>query len=387
MERLARNGRGLWLIAAFIVCWLFVAEPAPAVDTIYWSDQSSNSIKYAPADGSAPAGQILYSSENAPDGIALDPSTGRIYWASEGSNVVRTGLLSGAGAATDLYTGETGLTGLAVDPVNGRIFWTTGDTVRGAPLAGGGTVDSVFPGQQSLQGVAADVPNHLLYWTQNFGENGNVLRGPYAGPGGSEATLYGPNELGPNFVAVDSAAGGVWWTTFFGGVRAGTPGGAAATTIYNENFGVGIAADTSAGRLYWVADMDGPSEIHSAPIAGGGTITKVADGRGARGIALLRTPLNVTPPVVSPTSGRSGTVLDCSQGAWSIGVPGAFLYRAPTSFAYQWRRNGEDIAGATDAKLTAATPGTYDCRVTATNQAGSTPVLSNPCPLERGGHR
>ena len=30
MDWLARNGRGFWLTAAFIVCWLFVAEPAPA---------------------------------------------------------------------------------------------------------------------------------------------------------------------------------------------------------------------------------------------------------------------------------------------------------------------------------------------------------------------
>ena len=82
-------------------------------------------------------------------------------------------------------------------------------------------------------------------------------------------------------------------------------------------------------------------------------------------------------PAVSPTSGPSGTVLSCSQGTWSIGVPGAFVYRAPTSFAYQWQRDGSDIAGATDVTHTAATPGTYRCIVTATNQAGSTPATSN----------
>src|SRR6185436_68140 len=139
---------------------------------------------------------------------------------------------------------------------------------------------------------AADVAGNSLYWTQNFFENGYVMHGPFGGPAGTEASLYGPGESGPSWVAVDSAANGVWWTTVFGGVRAGTTGGAAATSIYDENFGEGIAADTSAGRIYWVVSNDGPSEIHSAPIAGGGTVTKVADGRGARGIALLRTPLN-----------------------------------------------------------------------------------------------
>jgi hypothetical protein len=350
------------------------AAPAAAADTIYWSDQGSNEIRYAPADGSNPAGTLLYAGENAPDGIALDPSTGRIYWASEGTNEIRTGLLSGGGPASTLYSGETDLDGLAVDPLSNRIYWATGDTVRGAPLAGGGTVDSVYPGQQSVQGVAADVAGGLLYWTLNFFEGGNVMRGPFGG--GGEASLYGP-ETGPSFVAVDSAANGVWWTTVFDGIRAGTPDGAAATTIYDENFGEGIAADTAAGRVYWAASMDGPSEIHSAPIAGGGTVSKVADARGARGLALLRTPLNTVAPLVSPTSGPSGTVLGCTTGTWSIGVPGAFLYRAPTSFAFEWQRNGSDIAGAASASHTAESPGTYTCRVTGINQAGATPQLSS----------
>jgi hypothetical protein len=360
------------MTAAFAA--LVSAGPAAAVDTIYWADRGTGEIRYAPADGSNPAGSLLYASEGRPDGIALDPSTGRIYWASEGTDEIRTGFLSGTGAASTLYGGETNLDGLAVDPVNNRIYWATGDTVRGAPLAGGGTVDSPHPGQQELQGVAADVAGGFLYWTTNYFESGDVLRGPFGG--GGEAVRY-PSESGPSFVAVDSAANGVWWTTAFDGVRAGTADGAPATTIHNENFGEGIVADTAAGRIYWAASMDGPSEIHSAAIAGGGAIGKVADGRDARGLALLRTPLNTVAPVVSPTSGPSGTVLDCTRGTWSIGVPGAFVYRAPTSYSYQWHRNGEDLPGATNPTHTAATPGTYRCTVTATNQAGATPQLSS----------
>jgi hypothetical protein len=354
------------------------AVPALAADTLYWADQGTNTIRYAPADGSAPAAD-LYTGQDGPDGIALDPSTGSIYWASDATGDIRSAPLTGAGPVANLYSGETDLDGLAVDPVSGRLYWATGDTVRGAPLAGGGTVDSVYPGQQSLQGVAADVAGNLVYWTLNFFESGNVMRGPFGG--GGEATLYGP-ESGPSFVAVDSAANGVWWTTAFNGVRAGTPAGAAATTVYDENFGEGIVADTAAGRLYWVASMDGPAEIHSAPIAGGGPVSKIADGRGARGLALLRTPLNTEAPVVSPTSGPSGTVLDCTQGKWSIGVPGAFVYRAPTSFSYQWQRDGADVPGANAATHKAASPGTYRCTVTATNQAGSTPQLSNEAVIE-----
>src|SRR5205823_13575194 len=49
---------------------------------------------------------------------------------------------------------------------------------------------------------------------------------------------------------------------------------------------------------------------------------------------------------------------------------GAFLYRAPRSFAFQWRRNGAVIAGATTSTRIASRAGLYSCRVTAANAAG-----------------
>ena len=63
--------------------------------------------------------------------------------------------------------------------------------------------------------------------------------------------------------------------------------------------------------------------------------------------------------------------LCCSRGSWAPDLHGAFLYRAPQSFAYQWRLNGADIGGANAPHYTATAPGSYTCRVTATNPAGS----------------
>jgi hypothetical protein len=40
-------------------------------------------------------------------------------------------------------------------------------------------------------------------------------------------------------------------------------------------------------------------------------------------------------------------------------------------FAYQWNVNGSDIAGASASSYMASAAGSYACRVTATNQAGS----------------
>jgi hypothetical protein len=76
---------------------------------------------------------------------------------------------------------------------------------------------------------------------------------------------------------------------------------------------------------------------------------------------------NASPPIV-------GTVLTCTTGNW-VGTP--------TSYAYQWTRDGAAIAGATASThtLVSADVGGHDlaCIVTATNATGSTAAPpSNP---------
>ena len=81
-------------------------------------------------------------------------------------------------------------------------------------------------------------------------------------------------------------------------------------------------------------------------------------------------PVMTSPPVVSGTA-TVGSTLSCTQGNWTY---------VPTSYRYQWRRGGANIAGATAAThvLVAADSGTsVSCQVTATNAAGSTPAVSN----------
>jgi hypothetical protein len=81
-------------------------------------------------------------------------------------------------------------------------------------------------------------------------------------------------------------------------------------------------------------------------------------------------PVNTTAPAVSGTA-TVGSTLSCTMGNWTY---------APTSYAYQWRRNGTNIAGATQSTrvLSAADSGTnVSCQVTATNPAGSTSAASN----------
>jgi len=82
-------------------------------------------------------------------------------------------------------------------------------------------------------------------------------------------------------------------------------------------------------------------------------------------------PVNTSPPVISGTA-TVGSTLTSTVGNWTY---------VPTSYAYQWLRGGTTmIPGATAATyvLQAADSGqSISMRLTATNAAGSTPIVSN----------
>jgi hypothetical protein len=70
-------------------------------------------------------------------------------------------------------------------------------------------------------------------------------------------------------------------------------------------------------------------------------------------------------------SGTTGSTLSCTMGTWT---------NVPSSYAYQWLRNGVAIAGATANThvVVAADVGTdVSCEVTATNSYGDASSISN----------
>lgn len=138
----------------------------------------------------------------------------------------------------------------------------------------------------------------------------------------------------------------------------------------------GVAVDPAAGRIYW-ANAAG-NKISSAGLGGGGgfdlpTLTATVDNPGFP--SLLRAPAAAGAPTVSG-AGAPGSTLSCSQGAWAPDLLGSFLYRAPATFAYHWLRDGSPISGATQSTFSVDTAGSYACRVTATNHAGSSSQTS-----------
>jgi hypothetical protein len=85
---------------------------------------------------------------------------------------------------------------------------------------------------------------------------------------------------------------------------------------------------------------------------------------------LLTAPVNVSAPVVSGTA-SVGSVLTTTNGTWD---------NEPTSYTYQWKRNGSNILSATANTYTivaADVSQSITCTVTAINDAGSASATSN----------
>jgi DNA-binding beta-propeller fold protein YncE len=388
-----------------------------AAGRIYWTNRDDNTIRRAPLTAGGTV-ETLYTGTaqgvSEPAGIAIHPAGGRIYWANTGDNTIRRAPLTAGGAFETLYSGSAqgvnGPTGVAIDPDAGQIYWgnVSDNTIRRAPMAGvasGGAVTPLY-GPQDVSvpwWVAIDPAAGRIYWTHwNHPGDGRIRGAPLSGGGGAVDTLY------------DNTRG----VTYAGGMAIDpNPAEPALPRLEADRLELGEVRRFSfsswlrdlisrpsgpPARVYWgngatTAANPNNDTIKGAPVAGGGTVDPLygsAQGVGRpAGLALLRAPIPVAPPTVGWEFTLSGggfggqffggshssaliQRLGCSRGTWAPDLLGSFLYRAPQSFAYQWRLNGTDIGGATSARYTPTAPGSYSCRVTASNAAGSATQMS-----------
>lgn len=85
-------------------------------------------------------------------------------------------------------------------------------------------------------------------------------------------------------------------------------------------------------------------------------------------------PINTAAPTVSGST-TQGNTLSTTNGSWNSN-----LAYSPVSYTYQWRRGSSDISGATSSTYVTAVAdvgNAVSCRVTATNNRGTTPAVSS----------
>ena len=267
--------------------------------------------------------------------------------------------------------------GIAIDPAAGLVYWANdaGSTISFANLNGSGGGNLKTPGVEvsNPRGLAVDRAAGMIYWANKDGST--IAFAKLDGSGGGELKTTGAEVNGAEGVAVDSAAGLIYWANTLGGISFanlnGSGGGNLKTTGAEVNGPEGVAVDAAAGLIYWAnATSNKISFAHLDGSGGGNLATPGATVNGPHFPALLQAPSGAGVPVVSGGAIVSAT-LSCSQGVWAPDLVSEFDYLAPQSFAFAWSENGTPLAGATSSSITASSPGSYACQVTASNQAGS----------------
>jgi hypothetical protein len=365
------------VVAGCLMAAVWLAPAALASDSIYWSSyQANGAIRIGGLDGTG-AGN-LFAPESSPEGIAIDPAAGKMYWADTTSGAIRVANLDGSGVQ-NLYTGESQASGVAIDPATGKIYWAdainrTG-AIRVGNLDGSGSAQDLFSNESYPVGVTIDPATGKIYWGSY--DTFKIRTGNLDGTGAHDLFTA---ENYPTGIVVDDAAGKIYWTNEFAGqIRVGNLDGTGAANLFPAKGGIGgLALDPRTGKLYW-GDFQNQT-IWVGNANGTGTPQSLFTNEpSAWFVALLRAPTGTGAPQVTG-SGNPGAPLSCSQGSWAGDVPNMLFYRAARTFSYQWFVNGAIIPGATAITYTPPAAGRYTCQVTASNQAGSTSQSSTNAP-------
>jgi sugar lactone lactonase YvrE len=130
---------------------------------IYWADFEQNTIQQANLDGS---GAIVWQSlppGSSPYGIAVNSSLQLVFWTEYGSGLLKRANTNGTGV-TNLLAGLANPTYLALDSSSGRLYWCEGgfglQRIRRATITGAAVTDLACP--LTTYGGLAYQPNSQL---------------------------------------------------------------------------------------------------------------------------------------------------------------------------------------------------------------------------------
>ncbi len=189
----------------------------------------------------------------------------------------------------------------------------------------------------------------------------NVMAGP------AIPVVVVSGSLNTNTPPVNTVLPVVSGSTTIGSLLSTTDGtwtGTPAPTFTYQWKRNGVAIGGATANTYTLVIADNGTTITVTV-----TATNVAGNASATsaGTAISNLPANTVLPVIS---GGTAAAVTTTDGTWT---------NSPSSFTYQWKRNGVNIGGATANTYTIVTADigtTITVTVTATNAAGSTPATS-----------
>jgi hypothetical protein len=372
--------RGLKLGVALAVAAISASATSTAqADEVYWINHGADLISHAlvPEGGGAdlPVGAPFVDN---PDGLALDPAAGRIYWLnSGGGGSIGYWNFDGSGAGLLPSPGATfaNPAGIAIDPQARRVYWgNPGNGTIGYASLDGGADGTLATGTATAEpnGLAIDPARGLIYWT-NFGAD-RISYARLDGSGGGDVDTGAAPIDRPEGIAINPATGQLFWTNREGNSIGyadpnGGGGGRFMPTI-GMSHPLGIAFAIHYGGMFWANEGFNSIE-YSNGAAGGNVQPEGATLERPAWPAIVANPGPLTLPVISGSS-KPGSTLTCANGEWFPDLPGSFLFQAPEPqrFSYEWERDERPVPGATASTLRADEVGRYKCRVYAWNAAG-----------------
>lgn len=201
----------------------------PLHGKMYWGDYVFGSdpnvapptgdVSRANLDGTGQ--EMVVPQQIFPVSVALDVAAGQMYWIAHAQQSspfgkdIRRANLDGSNQLTIIHTaGVIGNGALALDVSGGKIYTTdyNENRIRSFNLDGSGE-KTLISGLNGPVGIALDLPDGKMFWG-DYG--GNTIYDANLDGTGKKAVLR--NLAGPDGLALDLAAGKIYWTDY------GTPG-------------------------------------------------------------------------------------------------------------------------------------------------------------------
>jgi hypothetical protein len=322
---------------------------------------------------------------SAPQGVAVNQATGDVYVSDQanlrvqqfdasgnfirafGRNVVTKGPGNAGSAETQSLTIRANSGSFRLSFGNAQ----TGPLPFNAPATGPGSVEEALNNLATIGGVGGSV---------------SVTGGPGDATGSNPYLIVFGGELGGEDVAqivLDSSTLGVATGTT---LTCSTTTAAASINFQWLRNGVPIGGGTSSTYTTTGADAGASIQCQVTALNANAGSTQVSNPR------VVASPAPATAAPLAPTatlsvsvtgslavgSTPSGVKLTCASGTWG---------GAPTSFSYQWYRNGVALSGNgagtnqyTVQTADLATAAVFQCAVTGTNAGGSASKATNNQP-------
>lgn len=314
--------------AAFCFFCSGITVPVSAQEKMYFSvwGNEPRTIRRADFDGMNTETVFAGTTGSAPDALALDIPSRKIYWSDPARLEIRRATLLGQNVEV-LVTGVRSW-GIAVDPAHDVMYWSTdiadvfASGIYSSSLDGGNPTLIVPADGRATKGIALDTVHGKLYWGVANGQPRLIRRANLDGTA-VETVVEFPGIPAPVTLAVDALGDHIYWSAIdiANGLSEPWVGrsrldGSEIEVLYQPVDPIeadGIALDLPRGHVYWTSR---DQTIQRSNLDGTNRVVMNLGINGLRSIAI-----DTRPAVKIPAASTWGMV----ALTLAIGVAGTIL--------------------------------------------------------------